>query len=234
MIVNTRHGFFLEANEHSFFADELVRNGYENDESELVKKLVRRGDFCVDVGAHVGYYSCLMAMLGARVLAIEPNPMLHPILDANCERFGVPVFHGAIGAKIRDEATFHLPLTTNDGCGSLFGDNRTMGGAAIVTFVQRLDALLSLFLATHVRLIKIDTEGCEAEAIESLGSRLRDVDHLIVECSNLPSCVARDTVGAINLLLKGWRVRRARADSLFVNRAVADGNYWFTNPEAAS
>jgi hypothetical protein len=53
----------------------LIQNGvYEPEETELIKKLVKPNDVCIDVGANVGYFTVLMAKLGAYVYAFEPEP----------------------------------------------------------------------------------------------------------------------------------------------------------------
>ena len=36
---------------------------YEPNQTEIVKKYVHEGDIVVDIGAHVGYYTLLMAQL---------------------------------------------------------------------------------------------------------------------------------------------------------------------------
>jgi FkbM family methyltransferase len=46
---------------------------WEPAETEAVRRLVKAGDVCIDVGANVGYFSLLMASLGASVVAYEPT-----------------------------------------------------------------------------------------------------------------------------------------------------------------
>src|SRR3954470_19452558 len=46
----------------------------EQDEMGFVLHVLRPGDVFVDVGANVGSYTVLAALLGARVVAVEPIP----------------------------------------------------------------------------------------------------------------------------------------------------------------
>ena len=42
---------------------------------DLYGPYVRRGDLVFDVGAHMGTYTEVFVELGAKVVAVEPNPM---------------------------------------------------------------------------------------------------------------------------------------------------------------
>ncbi len=48
-----------------------------------LRRTVRPGDVVVDVGAHVGYVSCVAAALGATVFAVEMQPTLIPMIQLN-------------------------------------------------------------------------------------------------------------------------------------------------------
>jgi len=56
----------------------MLRDGiFEVPESDLVSRLLRQGDTCIDAGSHVGYYTCLLAHLvgeSGRVYAFDANP----------------------------------------------------------------------------------------------------------------------------------------------------------------
>lgn len=57
--------------------------------TSLLPKLVKEGDFVVDVGAHIGYFTVqLGALVGpnGRVVAFEPARHTYKILKENCER----------------------------------------------------------------------------------------------------------------------------------------------------
>ncbi len=50
----------------------MMRGYFELQETDIVKKLLKRADVVVDVGANVGYYCCLALQANKRVVAFEP------------------------------------------------------------------------------------------------------------------------------------------------------------------
>ena len=52
----------------------------------LYQQLIGPGDLCFDGGAHVGLKSRALLDLGARVVALEPNPQCHAEIMARCGR----------------------------------------------------------------------------------------------------------------------------------------------------
>ena len=56
---------------------------YEPIETELVKSTVKKSDITIDVGANIGYYTLLMAKIGAFVHSYEPEPNNFKLLSTN-------------------------------------------------------------------------------------------------------------------------------------------------------
>ena len=142
----------------------------------LYGQFMRRGDLVFDVGAHVGDRIAAFRRLGARVVAVEPQPALVATLK---------LLYG------RDRAVAIEPLAVGRGTGTLELklnlDNPTVSSASdafltaaagapgwqaqawtrsIRVPVTTLDALI----ARHgmPTFIKIDVEGFEAEALAGL------------------------------------------------------------------
>ncbi len=68
------------------FIDE--RGTWEPDEIEWLKNAIKTGDSCLNIGANVGYFSKWMLRLSSpagSLIAVEPNPVLIPLLKANLE-----------------------------------------------------------------------------------------------------------------------------------------------------
>ena len=70
--VVTPLGFKLTSGFHPAYA--LMRRGeFEVEETALIAALLHRTDFFVDVGANLGYYTCLALQAGRNVIAFEPQ-----------------------------------------------------------------------------------------------------------------------------------------------------------------
>src|SRR5216117_3886323 len=84
----------------------FLQNGkYEPEETELVKKLVKKDMICLDIGANIGYYSILMTKQCEWVVAFEPeksncdllkqNIKINRLGNINC--YEIAVTHGQGG-----------------------------------------------------------------------------------------------------------------------------------------
>jgi len=147
----------------------------------LYGRFVLRGALAFDVGAHVGDRIAAFRRLGARVVAVEPQPALVRVLRLLYGRSaGVTIEPLAVG---RSSGTIDLMINTDnptvstasrqfvdaarDACGW-----ETQRWTKIVKVpVTTLDALI----AKHglPAFIKIDVEGLEAEALAGLGEAVK-------------------------------------------------------------
>ena len=184
---DTAYGFSVSCQEGSFFAKTLESLGkWEPVETEAVSSVIRRNDFVVDVGAHVGWYSLLSASRGASVFAFEPNPTLFELLEENVRRSN---WSGSIAARPwaigeeHCEDRFYLPSTYDDGWGSL--RHSDLGDAAPVVDVSVFPLRDVVPDGERIRLLKTDTEGAELFVLKSFGARLfSDVDYVFVELND--------------------------------------------------
>ena len=142
--------------------------------------LIRPGDLCFDIGAHVGNRVAAWTRLGARVVAVEPQAHLMVWLRRRYGRVpGVTLIEAAVGAA-EGAATLHLDprnLTvaslSPDWIATVARDvafSRVRWRAAEPVRLTTLDALI----AAHGRpaLCKIDVEGFEAEVLRGLSQPL--------------------------------------------------------------
>jgi FkbM family methyltransferase len=142
----------------------------------LYRRFVERGDLVFDIGAHVGDRIAAFRRLGARVVAVEPQPALVTTLKLLYGRDrAVTIEPVAVGNR---EGTIELRLNV---------DNPTVSTAS-AAFVQAADGApgwegqawtrtihvpvttLDALIARHgmPAFIKIDVEGFEAEALAGL------------------------------------------------------------------
>ena len=137
---------------------------------------LRAGMTVVDIGANQGLYALLFSQrvgVGGRVLAFEPDDMLHAALEEN-------VAHNRAG-NVR---AYHLALGSASGTMTLYrsllnsGDNRLAATAraaglreAVHIQVERLDQVLA---GEHVNFIKMDVQGWEMEVFRGMEHLLDD------------------------------------------------------------
>ncbi|WP_139333357.1 FkbM family methyltransferase [Mycobacterium sp. SP-6446] len=147
------------------------RGAFEPVLSEFILRHVQQGDFCVDAGANIGYFTVLLAERVApsgKVLAIEAAPGIARRLRANVELNGaanvVDVVEAAC-APHKGETTFYLH-PRRDGMSRLRPPakgihRRVMGTWKSVTVTA--DTLTSIVGADaqRVSFIKVDIEGAE-------------------------------------------------------------------------
>ncbi len=135
----------------------------------LFEKLIQPGDAVVDVGANIGFLTLLACKLSGpegRVVAFEPNPDVHELLQSNVE---INAFRGwcETRAQAVDRCAGHLRLTWNP--------HQEESGRVVSEQMQNLAQKNALVEAVsldealgdaRVDLLKIDTEGCEQRVLE--------------------------------------------------------------------
>ena len=134
---------------------------FEPDETFLFKGLFQDADVFVDVGANIGFYTCLAQSAGKHVIAVEPLPKNLEYLYANI-----------LGNGWKDIEVFPVGLSEGSGLATLYGGSST--GASLIgswagasqlfhriISVSTLDILLGVRFTGKQLLIKIDVEGAE-------------------------------------------------------------------------
>jgi FkbM family methyltransferase len=135
----------------------------------------------IDVGVAFGTPPIYHAFPRARYFLIEPVAECRPVLEGLKQRLNAEYFLVAAGAE-DGEATFNVHDDISGS--SLFSqaEGKALDGEARRIPVRRLDRLLPETLE-HPVLLKLDTQGAEIEALKGLGSRLGEIDVLIVEAA---------------------------------------------------
>ena len=142
----------------------------------LYRRFVQRGDLVFDVGAHVGDRGAAFRRLGARVVAVEPQPALVKVLRILYGlRAGVTIEAKAVGRSVgTTEIMINADNPTVSTSSHDFveaargapGWEAQRWGKTLRVPMTTLDALI----ARHgiPTFIKIDVEGFEAEALAGL------------------------------------------------------------------
>lgn len=139
---------------------------YGRDEIELLKQVVRAGDYIVDAGAMYGQTALGLAKLigdQGMVYAFEPQRILHQILCSNFAMNGAFNCHcrlEALGQQAGDLVVPPLDINQEGchGCTALDSSN-FLGETVKVTTVDSMNL-------PKMRLLKADVEGMELDVIK--------------------------------------------------------------------
>jgi FkbM family methyltransferase len=138
-------------------------------------RLLSPGDVCVDIGAHIGYYTLLASRLVGRdghVYAFEPSPVNYRSLSANLARNGVAnvtALQAAVGATSTRADLYEGPGTNTGGAtlSPVLGGRR--GNQPIVDVeVRPVADSIPEAEWPRIRVVKIDVEGYEVEVLRGL------------------------------------------------------------------
>ena len=160
----------------------------------LYARFVRPGDLCFDVGAHVGNRVGCFRRLGARVLAVEPQPDCVAVLRRLYGR-DPDVAIEAVGVADRAGTGQLSVVTTNPTVSTLSAEWQAEVGPL---FGVRWDRTLEVPLVTMDALIarhgepafaKIDVEGFEEQVLAGLSRPLRALSFEFVPAA-LPRALA--------------------------------------------
>ena len=201
---------------------------------KLVRRLVRAGDWAIDVGGEKGWNAlALWRAVGpsGRVITVEADPRAADVLQANLDRNGasnVTLIRQAAG-DCAGTATMQLNETV--GWSSLTPN--ALQSRSVVRRVdvpmQSLDAILASQAPgnAHVSFMKLDVEGSECRAVrgaEFILSRHRPVLYLEVNPPSLAAAGASAAELGDVLAPYGYRFWSTHGEYLGFSRWRA----WFT------
>jgi FkbM family methyltransferase len=137
----------------------------------LYEQFVRAGSLVFDVGANCGEYTETFAALGARVVALEPNPQLADRLRGLAARWPVYVLPYALG---RSPGTARLHVCAGRPDLSTISEDWQKASAVAWTHsvdvhVTTIDALAAQYGIPDF--VKIDTEGFDDQVIAGMSFR---------------------------------------------------------------
>lgn len=179
------------ANHAEAWIDHHLQNGvcYESEVAHVLMRCLRPGDFCIDVGANVGFFSIMMAKLvgdTGTVLAYEPGnnnlPALRKNLQGNgCSTISPLVIEEPLWCD-QEKRTFYLSSDSSGGNamwdpGKWWENEKTRQAPEayeVETTTLDLEVAPNADDRQKVRLIKIDTEGAEQQILEGAKVLLRE------------------------------------------------------------
>ena len=167
---------------------------YEPNQTEVVKKYVHEGDTVIDIGAHVGYYTLLMAQLvgeNGKVYSFEPDPVNFQLLKKSVEINGfenVVLIQKAV-SNITDKVKLFLgndDSAINRIYDAKLGDTKESIDVESVTIDEYFKENDEL-----VNFIKIDSEGSEVKIINGMKQFLSRNQELVMMTEFFPFLIKK-------------------------------------------
>ncbi|MDM0033285.1 FkbM family methyltransferase [Variovorax sp. J22P271] len=167
--------FEIHRRTDQYISENLARNSiWEPFETEVFCRLCQSGDFVLDIGGNIGWYSVLASKLVGpigRLLTFEPDPANFALLSRNVARCG-----DRPTTDLRQEAVGETPSkvklfrsSTNLGDHRLFDDGTERGSIEVP--LQTLDSML-VGEARWPDIVKSDTQGSEARILRGARATL--------------------------------------------------------------
>jgi FkbM family methyltransferase len=165
----TRHGFRMTVNLRNPEHQRMYFYGEHDERYEVnnLRRILRPGDVCWDIGANIGFCTCLFASLvgpSGRVMAFEPAPTSRELLQENLDlnRFdNVTLVPKALGALRERQPLYFTDLAAAEGTASLLSSESRLHHRVVeVDTIDDLSAELP-----RPDLIKIDVEGYQLEVL---------------------------------------------------------------------
>jgi len=145
---------------------------YEPLETAVVHRLLKPGMRVVDLGANIGYYSCLMARAVGKeghVWAFEPDPDNFAILQRNLKLNGLTQVEARQMAATSEPGTLRLYRSaSNRGDNRIYDDGS--GRPMVEVDAGPVDAVVPAELT--IDFVKADIQGAEAHAFAGMRALL--------------------------------------------------------------
>lgn len=155
---------------------------FKNKEYETETLQIAESDIIVDIGAHIGLYTCYAAKKASKglVYAYEPNPENFKILKENIKLNKLTNIHPFNLAIADKKGDIDLNLSsTNSGGHSIFTVDSKK---SIKVNAMSLQDVFTENNLTRINLLKIDTEGSEYRIILSTHNKIfAKIDKIAIE-----------------------------------------------------
>lgn len=162
-----------------------VLSRHDHHITRIMQERISPGDLCVDIGANLGYFTCVMAALcspGGRILSFEPEPANYRILCINAEiasAGGVQIIPSEVAVS-NVSSKMELIRAAEVGMhqvGRLSGTEK----AELIDAVSLADVPAAM--EAPISFLKIDVEGHEFEVLEGCAALLdnRRVSTAVIE-----------------------------------------------------
>lgn len=174
---NTKRWVIKEINQNKMFLDikdkgiskELLYKGIREPRcTEFIKKFIKQGEICIDIGANIGYYALLEAKLvgtKGKVYAIEPVQSNFELLEKNIkinDYDNIETYRLAIGPK--NKIGF-INLSDSSNLHSFLKEGESNSRTEKIKIITLDDFLKD---KPYPQFVRMDVEGYENEIIKGM------------------------------------------------------------------
>ncbi|MGK7876189.1 MAG: FkbM family methyltransferase [Xenococcaceae cyanobacterium] len=191
LVTTTQKGYPIKISDRGFLASQIYWTGcFELGVTNKLNKLISPGDFFVDAGANVGYFSIIAGHLVSsslkkgKVLAFEPCTSTFKALNENIHfnalQGVVDTFKIGLGNEAR-EKYLHISVQSEL---NTFSKPHFQESSNELVKIQPLDDFYELFTNDYQNcIVKIDVEGLEQEVLQGSNLFLKDyrTRYIIIE-----------------------------------------------------
>lgn len=193
VVCHTKNGALFRVRPNDFVENRICFFGvWEPTITRLFEGNLKPGDYVVDVGANVGYYSVLSARLvgpQGQVYALEPSRSIRERLETNL------LLNASANVQVFPVGAWHEPgratlnLVDGNRGSSTLGATQNSTESESVELV-RIDEVIPESVHSKIRLLKIDVEGAEWSALRGAERILEKAAGLTVICEVCPERLA--------------------------------------------
>lgn len=219
----TREGFDIDVLADDHIGRHLLLSGaFDPSPIEMLMNFGMDGDRCLDIGANIGYVSCLMLdrIRDSHVFCIEPQPGIVSLLKGNLARFPEQRWTLLQAALSDAEGEGHLEL-----------DIVNRGASTIVTEASQKTVAVPLLPASQVLsgfatldLVKMDIEGHEETVFRSARHELARLQPRVILYEDRDGKSAPDAPIARLLTDIGYRIYGVQKTVLATKLSAVTGD----------
>jgi FkbM family methyltransferase len=133
-------------------------------DERAIRKILRPGSSCLDIGAHIGWYSLLLSRWvgpDGRVVSFEPVPYTYSFLVRNLERNGASNVMPEQAAVGKDTGVVRMSAAK----GERLGWSTVSDSGELKVRCTTIDSEVERLKLQCVNFIKIDVEGFELQTL---------------------------------------------------------------------
>ena len=168
------------------------KDSYDKFEIECLKRIIKKGDIAVDLGANIGYYTLILAQLVGEfghVYAFEPEPSNFELLSKNVKENNhnhVTLVQKAVSDK---NSKINLYVSKRN-----LASHRIFDGEdkreSIEIDVITLDEYFKNF-EKPIKFIKIDVEGAEGATLLGASKIIKNSKNLVIMMEYFPKWIKK-------------------------------------------